>query len=281
MDFFSKKNTYYELRYLVHKFKPRNLLLLFFTLLGSIIVGLGDTQGFFIGDASPIPARWTFFKKPSNARAISILVLSIPALSLFITEGISSNKETNIISDVTYKVTSPLFEEDLNRFHEFLRTKYGLSDTSRIYILIPIRQKLIQWNLQIIARTKNLNERENEISLALNEGVIGYVFQGLNYNDKNKPRYIPFKDVRDLPANFINYDDNNKTLIRSDNIGYLILPIFDSNFLSGLLVVDTNNEADLDHLQNPDIHEEIFNWIGSEPIFLTLMWRLSNYGNKQ
>ncbi len=81
-----------------------------------------------------------------------------------------------------------------------------------------------------------------------------------------------------MPGNcYKHFNPNNKALIRSDNKGYLIVPIFDHNFLNGVFVIDTNDPNDLIILDNnKDLHKEIFNWIGTEPILLTLIWRLSN-----
>lgn len=279
MKFIRSKNLLYELRYLSYKFKPHKLLLIFFTIIGGIVVSLGDAQSFFTGKDSPVPQRLSFLKQPSNARAIAIAIIAAPSFLILYSSNRDTEKENQNISQITKRVTLPFVEEDLNKFLDSLRVKFSLSNSARIYIMMPIRIKFGQWHLQTIITTQNYDNIEKRISLKLDEGIIGDAFQGMNYDSRLRPKYIDITNLHNLPANYKHLSQNNKDLVRRDNKCYVVIPIFDRDFLSSLFIIDTNNPNDLEHLKKEELHNEIFNWIGSEPILLSLIWRLENNGS--
>lgn len=279
MRFIRNKKLFYELRYLSYKLKPHKLLLIFFTIIGAIVGGLGDAQAFFTDKDSPVPQRLSFLKQPSNARAIAIAIIAAPSLLILYSSNRDTEEENQNISQITKKVTLPFLEEDLNKFLDSLRVKFSLSNSTRIYIMMPIRIKFGQWHLQTITTTQNYDNIEKRVSLKLDEGIIGDAFQGMNYDSRLRPKYIDITNLHNLPANYKHLSQNNKDLVRRDNKGYVVIPIFDQAFLSSLFIVDTNDPNDLEHLKREELYNEIFNWIGSEPILLSLIWRVKNNGN--
>ena len=279
MRFIHGKSLLYELRYLNYKFKPHKLLLIFFTIIGGIVVSLGDAQSFFTAKDSLVPQRLSFLKQPSNARAIAIAIIVAPSLLILYSSNRDTEEENQNISQITKKVTLPFVEKDLNKFLDSLRVKFGLSNSARIYIMMPIRIKFGHWYLQTITNTQNYDNIEKRVSLKLDEGIIGDAFQGMNYDSRLRPKYINITNLHNLPANYKHLSQNNKDLVRRDNKCYVVVPIFDQAFLSSLFIVDTNDPNDLEPLKKEELYNEIFNWIGSEPILLTLIWRVKSNGH--
>lgn len=220
MKFVRNKSLLYELKYISYKFKPHKLLLLFFTIIAGIVVSLDGAQAFFTAKDSPVPERFSFLKQSSNARAIAIAIIAAPSLLIW-----SSNRDTQEenqnISKITERITLPFFEEDLNKFLDSLRIKFSLSNSVRIYIMMPIRTKFGQWHLKVITNTKNYDNNQKDILLKFDEGFIGYAFQGINYDSRRAPKYIPTTNSNDLPANYKHLSQNNKDLVRCDNKCYV------------------------------------------------------------
>ncbi len=279
MKFIQSKTLFYELKYMSYKFKPHKLILFFFTIVGSIVVSLGDAQAFFTAKDGLVPEKWTFVKQPSNARGIAIAIVVAPSLLILYSSNRDTEEENQNISQITKRVTLPFVEEDLNKFLDSIRVKFSLSNSARIYIMMPIRIKFGHWHLQTITNTQNYDNIEKRVSLKLDEGIIGDAFQGMNYDSRLRPKYIDITNLHNLPANYKHLSQNNKDLVRRDNKGYVVIPIFDRAFLSSLFIVDTNDPNDLEPLKKEELYNEIFNWIGSEPILLSLIWRLRNNGN--
>jgi hypothetical protein len=198
---------------------------------------------------------------------------------VFITESQNNSKEAREIFKITTNITLPFLENDLNKFCESIRLRFNLSPATRMYIMLPIRKSFCDWHLQIIAKTSNLHNKETNIILKMDEGAVGYAFQSIDENSRYQARYIPLLDLQNLPSNYKHLSENNKNLVRADNIGYLTIPIFDKDFLVGVFIVDSSDYKDLIHFENRDLHREIFDWIGSEPIFITLLWRLKSNGS--
>jgi hypothetical protein len=279
MKIIQSKTLFYELKYMSYKFKPHKLILFFFTILGSIVVSLGDAQAFFTAKDGLVPEKWTFVKQPSNARGIAIAIVVAPSLLILYSSNRDTEEENQNISQITNRVTLPFVEEDLNKFLDSIRVKFSLSNSARIYIMMPIRIKFGHWHLQTITNTQNYDNIEKRVSLKLDEGIIGDAFQGMNYDSRLRPKYIDITNLHNLPANYKHLSQNNKDLVRRDNKGYVVIPIFDRDFLSSLFIIDPNDINDLEPLKKEELHSEIFNWIGSEPILLSLIWRLKNNGN--
>ncbi|NJK66686.1 MAG: hypothetical protein HC941_09220 [Microcoleus sp. SU_5_3] len=170
----------------------------------------------------------------------------------------------------------------MNKFLDSIRVKFSLSNSARVYIMMPIRKKFCQWHLKVITHTQNYDSNEKNILLKLNEGIIGYAFQEINDNSGAIAKYIDITNLHNLPANYIHLTQNNKDLVRRDNKCYVVVPIFDRSnnrhFLNSLFIVDTSDYDDLQHLQKTEFHREIFNWIGNDPILLSLIWRVKNHG---
>lgn len=278
MKFIRSKSLLYELKYMSYKFKPHKLLLFFFTIIGSIVVSLGDAQAFFTAKDSLVPQNWSFVKQPSNARGIAIAIIIAPCILLWHSSNRDTEQENQNIAQITQRITLPFFEEDLNKFLESIRVKFSLTNSARMYIMMPIRTKFGQWELQIITNTKNYDITEKGIRLKLDEGSIGCAFQEMNSNERHKAQCIDITNLHNLPANYKHLTQNNKDLVRRDNKCYVVVPIFDKIFLNSLFIVDTNDPSDLDTLKKEELHREIFNWIGNEPILLSLIWRLKNNG---
>lgn len=278
MKFIHSKSLLYEQKYLVSKFKLHKLLLFFFTIIGSIVVSLDGAQAFFTGKDSLVPQKLSFLKKPSNATGIAIMFIVAPSLLIWYSSNRDTGEENKNISQIAKEVTLPFFEEALNKLLEVVRGEFTLSNSARMYIMMPIRTKFNKWHLQIITNTTNYDSREKDIQLELNEGFIGYAFQKINYDHRLALQHMN-TDTPSLPASFINFSQNNKDLVRPDNKRYVVAPIFDEDFLSGVFIIDTNDPSDLDKLENPELRERILDWIKTKPKLLTLIWRLENNGH--
>ncbi len=279
MRFILSKSLRYELNYLSDKFKPRKLLLIIFAIVGGIVVSLDGAQAFFTGKDSLVPQSWTFLKKPFNARGIASAIIVAPYLAIWYSNNRDTEEEKQNISQITHKVTLPFFEKNLDDFLESkLRVQFGLSNSARLYIMMPIRTKFGQWHLQVITNTKNYDSREKDIRLELDEGFIGYAFQKINH-DSRRTLKIMDTDTPSLPPRYKHFSSNNQHLVRPDNKRYVVAPIFDKTFLSSVFIIDTDDPSDLDKLVKPELHDNILDWIGNEPILLSLIWRVKNNGN--
>ncbi len=278
MRFIRGKGLSYELRHLSYIFKPHKLLIIVFTIIAAIVGGLGDSQAFFTDKNSLVPQKLTFLTNPSNARNIAIVIIVAPFLSIWYSIYRDTEEENQNISQITKKVTLPFVEEDLNKFLVSLGSKFGLSNSTRIYIMMPIRTKPGQWHLKVIMTTQNYDNREKEIRLKLNEGLIGSAFQDIHYS-RTRASIAKDKGVHDILPDYKTLDQNNQALVRLDNQRYLVTAIFDKDFLSSVLIIDTNDPSDLNKLEKAELHTDIFNWIGTEPILLSLIWRLKNNGH--
>ena len=278
MKFLRSKSLLYELKYMSYKFKPHKLILFFFTIIGAIVVSLGDAQAFFTAKDGLVPEKWTFVKQPSNARGIAIAIVVAPYIIVLYSSNRETEEENQNIFQITHRITLPFFEEDLNKFLEVIRGKFSLSSSARMYIMMPIRTKLGQWHFEIITTTKIYDSTEKGIRLKLDEGSIGCAFQAMNSNERHKAQCIDITNLHNLPANYKHLSQNNKDLVRRNNKCYVVVPIFDRFFLNSLFIVDTNDSSDLDTLKKEELHRDVFNWIGNEPILLSLIWRLKNNG---
>ncbi|MCC5638251.1 hypothetical protein LC593_20915 [Nostoc sp. CHAB 5844] len=203
MIFLNKKCMYYELKYLSFKLKFHKILLLFFTVVGAIVVSLGDAQAFFNGENSPIPKSWTVFKKTSNARMLALAIIVIPSISVILSNNVDEKEEFNYLSKITQKITLPFFEDDLNNFHKNICRKFQLSSNTRLYIMIPTRNNFFQWYLKTIAKTSNFDDKEIEVLLRLDEGSVGYAFQLMNKDFRFTTHYVSLIDLQNLPADYI------------------------------------------------------------------------------
>lgn len=278
MGFLISKTLYYELRYLAHRFPFHRLLLLFFTVIGATVVSLSDAQSFFTSENSPIPKEWTILKNPNNARIIAIIIIVFPSFFIWISQGYENSKEVEELLKITQDFTLPFLQEDLNNFYNSTCHRFNLSSDCRIYILQPFRKRFLKWHLQIVCHTKNVGQRELEMKLDLDEGAIGYAFQLIKEDSKYKAYYISLANSDDIPAGYRHLSQNNKDRIQPNIKAYLAVPSFQGKFLNALVIINTTNSNDLSHLQNPDLHKCIFDWIGDDPRFLSLLWRLKVNG---
>jgi hypothetical protein len=279
VKFIFSKSLRYELNYLSDKFKPRKLLLIILAIIGGIVVSLDGAQAFFTGKDSPVPQNWTFLKKPFNARGLASAIIVAPYLAIWYSNNRDTEEENQNISQITKKVTLPFFEKNLDDFLESkLRVQFGLSNSARLYIMMPIRTKFGQWHLQVITNTINYDSREKDIRLELDEGFIGYAFQKINH-DSRRTLKIMDTDTPNLPPRYKHFTPNNRNLVRPNNKRYVVAPIFDKTFLSSVFIIDTDDPSDLDKLVKPELHDKILDWIGNEPILLSLIWRLKNNGH--
>ena len=190
MVFLNGKSIYYELRYLAHRFPLHRFLLLFFTLLGALIVSLSDAQAFFTNNNSPIPKSWTVVKDPNNARLIAIGVIVFPGIFIWLSQGYSNSKEMEELLQIVQAFSLPFLERDLNNLHGSFTSQFGLSKSCRIYILQPIRKSLLNWHLHIICYSGNMEKRELSIRLDLDEGPIGSAFQSIKRESKYQGKRI-------------------------------------------------------------------------------------------
>ena len=272
------KNIDYEWKYWSNRLPFHRVLVIFFSLFGGLIVGFSDARSFFTNEDSLIPQDSKisqFLSNPTNSKIAAIGSILLPTIFVLVSQDFEKTKEISELLQITQDFTLPSLKKDLNEFYDSVAQKFKLSNGCRMYIIQPVRRGVLNWHLRVISHTENVDGRELEISLSLDEGAIGYAFSLTDKKDNLNAQYISLMNWSDLPPGYKQLNHNNKARTRQDIKAYLIIPSFDKDFLNALFVVDTNNPSDLIILQNRDLHISIFDWIGDEPKLLSLLWRLN------
>ncbi|MBD1945698.1 hypothetical protein H6F50_25670 [Coleofasciculus sp. FACHB-712] len=125
----------------------------------------------------------------------------------------------------------------------------------------------------MVCRTDNIKEKELDALFAFNEGVLGYTFM------RAKKYHVEFLDVsvkQNLPSTYVPLNQDNKNLIEQNIKAVTVLSFYQGNSITGLLAIDTTNDADFQALQNIDLHSDAVNWMRSRKQDIELLWRMKN-----
>ena len=260
-----RRDLDYEFRHLIRNFTTRNILVFVSVAISSVVIGLSDAQSFFVGDQSPIPQEWVFLKKPVNARIISIAII---VFSGFLAVSINENSRSKDYS----KLAKDYLAIKLIGLVEDVKHYFPLSAEARAYIIMPTRQSFCRWKLKIISYTKNVESKELDALLRLDEGVFGYVLEAATQDDKYTAFNIELKPAQ-LPPGYKHLTRYNINLLRSDIVGFLIFPFFERNTLAAELVIDSSQPSDIELLRKEDLHRRVLEWLRENTEVLILLRR--------
>lgn len=184
-----KKTLVYEIDYLLRRFKLLKALMLMVIAFLLVIISLGDTQSFFIGENSPIPDSWKLLKDEYIANYLSAFIIVASYFLPWLLDFLNNKKERKELSDAIEESLISAIENELSMLKGQIRKKFNLEESIRVSIFIPVRQRFFGWSLQMVCRTKNVSDRELLAKFQLDEGVIGHTFL------KNQKHCIEFIDV--------------------------------------------------------------------------------------
>lgn len=263
-----------ELKYFEIKFSVLNFFIVIISIIEYFVISIGDVQGFLLGDNSLIPKDWIFFKNQTNVKAISVIFVITIYLCIRLINGVQRAKEISESASVVKDYTIPWTENKLNNLvYRSLKQKYGLSDDIRASIFLPIRVGFFQWRLQMICRTKNIQDKELDTSFRFNEGVLGYTFMRVR---KCHVEFVDVSERDNFPSTYVHLSQDNRNLIEPDIKAVTVLAFSQGNSIIGLLAIDTTNTLDSQILQNPELHSEALNWMHLRKKEIELLWRMMN-----
>jgi hypothetical protein len=268
-----QKTIYYEWDYLRRKFRLTQAFISILFLVILIIISLGDTQSFFIGENSPIPNNWQILKDKKIVNIASILIISMSYFLPWLSNFLTSKKEASELAFAIGESLIPAIEIELKALRTKIKKKFRLSEEIRISVFIPVRKGFCRWSFQMVCREGNIPDRELMAQFKLNEGVIGYTFIK---NEKHCMEYINVSDPNNLPISYKKLTAQNKPLIRRDIKAVLIAAAFQEGSIAGLLAIDTPNSQDTQKMEDKSLHDEALNWIIARSKAIRLLWRMKN-----
>lgn len=131
---FFRKTIIYEIDYLQRKFRPFKSFILFLSLITLIVISLGDTQSFFIGENSPIPNSWTALKDRNIVNIISILIIIASYTLPWIADFWLNQKENEELADAIKESLIPALQTELKSLKTVIKRRFKFSDSIRLSI---------------------------------------------------------------------------------------------------------------------------------------------------
>jgi hypothetical protein len=267
------KTLAYEIDYLLRKFRLLQAFIFVVFLLVLIVISLGDTQSFFIGENSPIPNSWRVFKDEKVVNVISILIIGASYFLPWLSDFLISQKESKDLSSAIEENLIPAIGIELKQLKRRVRQRFHLDESVRVSLFIPVRRGLFRWSLQMVCRTDNIPDRELLAKFQLDEGVIGYTFLK---NQKHCMEFINVSDPRFLPASYSSLTSENETLINRSIQAVLVAAAFQEGSVAGLLAIDTDNDQNILKMEDPLLHDDALDWIIARSKAIRLLWRMKN-----
>lgn len=266
-----RKKIDYELSYLLKGINFKDFAIILLGILGSIVIGFSDALSFFTGEDSPIPEEWTWLKEKKNAQILSIsaIVLMTVTSVVYITKR---DGEPEIISSLQETI-----ENDLTRFLSKVRSEIGLSNSTRLYIVMPMREKFLCWKLRIVNRTNEVEDRELDASLSLNEGIYGWAIFTHTVDREHTSSRVRW-NINSLPPGYKHLNSKNKELLKSDRAGFFLLPIFEGTRICGEVIIDTSSTDDVDLFDKEILIKETVDWLKPNLSKILIHWRLVRNG---
>lgn len=257
----------FELKFLFWKMRFLRLLIIFIPFTQLLITGYSDIKSSLFGQDGLLPGNWNIFK--GHEKAVIILILILLFMISWLIDTYQRSQETSRLSLAVKEHVIPNVNNELGIFMGILKKRYGLSKGVRLSIFIPLRERFLVWKLHMICKTRNIDNRELNASLNLNEGVIGYTFM----QEKEKIR-IKFLNVQKLPAipGYKPLRNDNKYFIDNDIAGVTVVCLESRASVSALLAIDTLDESDLDIIQDQKLHSDITHWMHEQLNSTDLIW---------
>jgi hypothetical protein len=265
-----KRNIRYEFIYFLRGLSLKNIVIVTSIMLSSVVIGFSDALSFFTSSQSPVPKEWTLVRDEKNAKIVSIIIIIVGGLSVVsITEGTSS--------DVILSITKENIEDQLLDFSEQIKKEFHLSQESRVYIVMPVREKFLSWRLKIVCRTPSLDDRELNAAFSLNEGIYGWAIGECTMDNRHTSLAVSL-DIRSLPPGYVHLSPNNKILLKDNLVGFYILPIFEQRNLCGEFIIDTGNSSDVELFRKDELTRKVVEWLSPKLPKFSLFWRLIRNG---
>ena len=268
-----RKTLAYEIDYLLRKFRLLQAFIFSAFLLVLIVISLGDTQSFFIGENSPIPNSWGVFKDEKIVNVISVLIIVASYFLPWLSDFLISQKESKDLCNAVEENLIPAIGIELKQLKRRVRQRFKLDESVRVSLFIPVRQGLFRWSLQMVCKTDNIPDRELLAKFKLDEGVIGYTFLK---NQKHCMEFINVSDSRFLPASYSYLTNENEMLINRSIQAVLVAAAFQEGSVAGLLAIDTDNDQNILKMEDPSLHADALDWIISRSKAIRLLWRMKN-----
>lgn len=269
-----RKTVIYEIDYLQRKFRPFQAFILFLSLITLIVISLGDTQSFFVGENSPIPNSWTALKDKNIVNIISVLIITASYALPWLAGFSLNHKENEELADAIQESLIPAIQTELKSLKTFIRRKFKFSEDIRISIFIPIRQGLAKWSFQMVCKTDNIPDKELSASFNLDEGVVGYTFLK---NQKHCVELIDFSNCNSLPKSYKHLTSENQVLINVNIQSVLVIAAFQEGAIAGLLAIDTEDSQDISKMECRSLHDVALDWIMDRSNAVRLLWRMKNH----
>ena len=269
-----RKIIIYEIDYLRRKFRLFQAFILFLSLVTLIVISLGDTQSFFIGENSPIPNSWIVLKDKNIVNILSVLIITASYILPWLAEFLLNQKENEELANAIQESLIPALQMELKALKTLVKRKFKLSDSVRLSIFIPIRQGFAKWSFQMVCKTDNVPDKELSASFNLDEGVVGYTFLK---NQKLCVEVINVSNCNSLPKSYKHLTSDNKLLINARIQTVLVIAAFQEGAIAGLLAIDTENSQDMSKMEDESLHGNALDWIIARSKAVRLLWRMKNH----
>lgn len=268
------KTIIYEADYLRRKFRLFKAFILLLSLGTLIVISLGDTQSFFIGENSLIPNSWTVLKDKNTVNIISVFIITASYILPWIAEFSLNQKENAELADAIKESLIPALQTELKSLKADIRRRFKFSKSIRLSIFIPIRQGIAKWSFQMICKTDNVPDKELLASFNLDEGVVGYTFLK---SKKHCVELINFSDCNSLPKSYKHLTYENEVLINKNIQSVLVIGAFQEGAIVGLLAIDTEDSQDMSKMADISLHDDALDWIIAKSNAIRLLWRMKNH----
>ena len=269
-----RKTIMYEIDYLRRKFRPLQVVILFLSLVALIVISLGDTQSFFIGENSPIPNSWSALKDRNIVNIISVLIITVSYALPWLADFLLNQKENEELADAIKESLIPALQTELKSLRTVMKSRFKFSNSIRLSIFIPIRQGIAKWSFQMVCKTNNVPDKELLASFNLDEGVIGYTFLK---SKKHCVELINFSDCNSLPKSYKHLTYENEVLINKNIQSVLVIGAFQEGTIVGLLAIDTEDSQDMLKMSDESLHDNALDWIIAKSNAVRLLWRMKNH----
>ena len=269
-----RKTIMYEIDYLRRKFRPLQVVILFLSLVALIVISLGDTQSFFIGENSPIPNSWSALKDRNIVNIISVLIITVSYALPWLADFLLNQKENEELADAIKESLIPALQTELKSLRTDIKSRFKFSSSIRLSIFIPIRQGIAKWSFQMVCKTNNVPDKELLASFNLDEGVIGYTFLK---SKKHCVELINFSDCNSLPKSYKHLTYENEVLINKNIQSVLVIGAFQEGTIVGLLAIDTEDSQDMLKMSDESLHDNALDWIIAKSNAVRLLWRMKNH----
>lgn len=125
----------------------------------------------------------------------------------------------------------------------------------------------------MVCKTKNVDNRELEALLHLNEGVLGFTFLRAN---KFHVEFLDVSDPTNIPSTYIPLSQDNQNLIDPNIKGVVAVAAFQESAIAGLLAIDTSQLTNSQKMRDRGLHGDALSWIIDRRKIIRTLWRMKN-----